>query len=379
MAAGTVDLSEPLWGAVGTRPYTFRRFKYILDFSGFQSFARLELEDVELNCLGNCSGVLLPPSGEILRFQSCTFNRPRDRGISSIGTGCQGMFVDMCQFVSNEQSLPAVSRTTIALNVNANDVKLLNNRVSRFAHFAVVNGSGHLVHGNHFYLGDETDAGVRRAGLIFTQTNVSTVVTGNYIDNCFIEWGNEHDAAPDFSNELSFGGLNIVGNVFIASNTSSAFRWIVVKPFGAGQFLNGMSIIGNSFRVFNAVVDRVEMLDTSIATLDFTRTRNVRVESNSFHQVGQQIMNPLIVTHTQNTAADTWNVAAGAFIPFGGRIRMLESVVPEGLVTNVSNAARYVFPHALPGTGAQFNEAQPKWGEAVKGKAIVTLRMDVPG
>jgi len=376
VAAGTVELSQPLWGAAGTRPYTFRRFKYMLDFSGFQHLSRFEMEDIEFNCVGNCSGVMLPVSGATLRFMSSTFNRPRDRGITSIGFGCQGMFVDMCQFLSNEQPVPAVSRTTIALNVHANDVKLRNNRAMRFAHFAVMNGTGHLIHSNHFYQGDETDAGVRRAGLILTQSNVSTVVTGNYVDNCFIEWGNEHDEAPGFGNELSFGGLNIVGNVFIASNTSSAFRWIVVKPYGPGHFLNGMSITGNSFRVFNAVVDRVEMLDSSMATLDFSRSRNVRVEGNSFHQVSEPIQNPIVIAHSQNTAAETWTVSAATLIPFGGRIRMVEAVAPEGPVTTPANAARHVFPHALPGTGLAGNEAQLRWGEAVRGKVIVRMRMD---
>jgi len=378
VGAGTVELSQPLWGAVGTRTYTFRRFKYMLDFSGFNLLSRFEIENVEFNCLGECSGVMLAMAGATKRFLSCTFNRPLDRGISSSGTGCQGMFVDMCQFLSNEQSLPAGDRTSIAMNVQANDVKLRNNRVVRFAHFAVVNGTGHLIHANHFFQGDDQPAGVRRAGLIFTQTNVSTVVTGNYVDNCFIEWGNEHDSSPEFNNELSFGGLNIVGNVFIASSTTSAFRWVVVKPYGPGHFLNGFSMTGNSFRVFNATIDRVEMLDTSISTLDFTRSRNVRVEGNSFNQVSQAIMNPVIVTHTQNTAADTWNISAGGFIPFGGRIRMLETVAPEGPVTTAANAVRYVFPHALVGTGAQSNEAQLKWGEALKGKAVVTMRMDLP-
>jgi hypothetical protein len=288
------------------------------------------------------------------------------------------MFVDMCQFLSNEQSIPAVARTTIAMNVQANDVKLRNNRIVRFAHFAVVNGTGHLIHANHFFQGDSEVAGVRHAGLILTQTNVSTVVTGNYIDNCFIEWGNEHDATPEFDAEFSFGGLNIVGNVFIASNTSSAFRWVVVKPYGPGHFLNGFSMTGNSFRVFNAVVDRVEMLDTTLATLDFGRTRNVQVEGNSYNQVSQTIMNPVIVTHTQNTAADTWNVSAGTLIPFGGRIRMVEAVVPEGAITTAANAVRYGFPNATPGTGAQGNEAQLRWGEAVRGRANVRLRMDQP-
>ncbi|MDM7933081.1 glycosyl hydrolase family 28-related protein [Tabrizicola sp.] len=378
VGAGTVELSQPLWGAVGTRPYTFRRFKYMLDFSGFSLLSRFEIEDVEFNCLGQCSGVILAMAGATKRFLSCTFNFPLDRGISSAGTGCQGMFVDMCQFLSNEQSLPAGDRTSIAMNVQANDVKLRNNRVVRFAHFAVVNGTGHLIHANHFFQGDDQPAGVRRAGLIFTQTNVSTVVTGNYVDNCFIEWGNEHDSSPEFNNEFSFGGLNIVGNVFIASSTTSAFRWVVVKPYGPDHFLNGFSMTGNSFRVFNATIDRVEMVDTSISTLDFSRSRNVRVDGNSFNQVSQAIMNPVIVTHTQNTAADTWNISAGGFIPFGGRIRLLESVAPEGPVTTASNATRYAFPHALVGTGAQSNEAQLKWGEALKGKAVVTMRMDLP-
>ncbi len=378
IAAGTVELSQPLWGAVGTRPYTFRRFKYMLDFGGFDQLSRFEFEDMEFNCVGNCSGVLLPLSGSTQRFMSCTFNRPLDRAITSTGSGCQGMFVDMCQFLSNEQSIPAADRTTIAMNVQANDVKLRNNRIVRFAHFAVVNGTGHLIHANHFFQGDSEVAGVRRAGLILTQTNVSTVVTGNYIDNCFIEWGNEHDPTPEFNNEFSFGGLNIVGNVFIASNTSSAFRWIVVKPYGPGHFLNGFSMTGNSFRVFNAVVDRVELLDTSIATLDFTRSRNVQVEGNSYNQVSQTIMNPVIVAHTQNTAADIWNVSATTLIPFGGRVRMVESVVPEGPITTAGGTARYPFPNAQPGTGGQGNEAQLRWGEAVRGKVTVRMRMDQP-
>jgi Na+-translocating ferredoxin:NAD+ oxidoreductase RnfG subunit len=119
-------------------------------------------------------------------------------------------------------------------------------------------------------------------------------------------------------------------------------------------------------------------VDTSLASLDFTKSRNVRVEGNSFNNVDQGIMNPLIVTHTQNTAADTWNIDAGGFLPFGGRIRMVESVMPEGTITTGSNAARYVFPNATPGTGAQGNQAQLRWGEAVKGRAIVSMRMDVP-
>jgi hypothetical protein len=98
--------------------------------------------------------------------------------------------VDLCQFLSNELDVPAQDRTTIALNVNANDAKLRENRVVRFAHFAILGGSGHLVIGNHFFHGDDLPAGARRAGIVFTSTHARSLLTGNYIDNSFNEWSN---------------------------------------------------------------------------------------------------------------------------------------------------------------------------------------------
>jgi Pectate lyase superfamily protein len=378
VAAGTVEISQPLFGAAGTRNYTFRRFKYLLDFSGFDQLSRFELEDIEFNSNGVCSGVMLSPFGATMRFVSCSFNRPLDRGITSIGTGCQGMFVDMCQFLSNEQGLDVVDRTSIALNIQSNDTKLRNNRAVRFSHFAVVNGTGHLVHANHFFQGDNAGSGLRRAGLIFTQTNISTVVTGNYIDNCFIEWGNEHDVAPEWDGEFSFGGLNIVGNVFFAGNTTSAFRFIVIRPYGPGHFLNGFSVLSNSFRVVNNTIDRVDMVDTTFAALNPVLTRNVRVEGNSFTNVDQPIMNPVTLVHSQGTASDTWNVDAGGFIPFGGRIRMVQSVMPEAALTNSLGLTRSGAPYSVPGTGPAGTQAQLRWAEALRGRVIVSMRMDMP-
>ncbi|MFE3839051.1 glycosyl hydrolase family 28-related protein [Pseudogemmobacter sonorensis] len=378
VGAGTIELSEPLYGAAGTRNYTFRRFRYQLDFSGFSLLSRFELKEIEFNCLGRSSGVMMAQAGSVFRFDNCTFNRPKDRGITSSGTGCQGVYIDYCQFLSNEQALAAQNRTTIAVNINANDAKIRNNRIVRFRHFAVLNGTSHMIYANHFFQGDDQSAGVRLAGLVFTQTNVATVVQGNYIDNCFIEWGNEHDHAPEFDNEFSFGGLSLTGNIFIASDVSSAFRWIVIKPHGPGHFLNGVSITNNTFRVFNAVVPRVESVDTTFASLDFSRSRDVRVEGNTFNQVTQSISNPIVFAHSQNTAAEVWTVNASGFIPFGGRIRMVEAVQTEGALTTAANAMRYAAPHALPGQGAGNNQVQLRWNEALKGKAIVTMRMDVP-
>ena len=61
-----------------------------------------------------------------------------------------------------------------------------------------------------------------------------------------------------------------------------------------------------------------------------------------------------------------------------GRARNVTSVMPEGAVTNASNAAQFVQPYALPGQGVAGAQAHLKWPAAVKGRAHVVLRCDNP-
>jgi hypothetical protein len=213
---------------------------------------------------------------------------------------------------------------------------------------------------------------------VFTSTHARSLVTGNYIDNCFIEWSNEHDPEPDFSNELSFGGLTISTNIFMAIDVASSFRWIVVTPRGAGHFINGLVVTDNTFRAVNGSVDRVEMVDTTFAGLDFGRMRNVTFEANAFHAVSQFTISPLVTEHNQTTEAATWVVEPGPFLPFGGRARVVTGIVPQGAVTNASNVAQYAFPNVLVEQGTARNQAHLRWPSAVKGRAIVTVRCDNP-
>ena len=378
VGTGTVTLSQALWGGAGTRTLTFTRYKYLLDFSGFDDLSRFEIDRLDLNCNGLCSGVMLPRVGLTLRIGDCVFNRPKDRGITSTGSGCQGLIVEGCQFWSNEQAMLAQDRTTIALNVNANDTKIRANRVVRFAHFMVANGGGHLISGNHFFQGDTASAGIRRAGLIVTQTNPRLTFTGNYVDNCFIEWSNEHDANPDFVSGFSFGNMSIVANHFFASDVAPWFRWIVIAPKGSGQFVHGLSVSDNTFRTINGFIDRAEAVDSTHGTLDFSRFRNVNFGANSFNGVSQLVMNPLPILHTQNTAADTWVVDGGAFMPFGGRVRNTQSVVADGAITNTANVAQFVMPFVLNEQGPGRNLVHLRWPTAVKGKILATIRCDNP-
>ncbi len=375
---GTVELSQPLWNAIGTRTYTFTRYKYLLDFSGFSKFSKFELTGMELQCNGVASGILLAPEGDTFRVALSSITRPADRGITSHGRGCQDLLIDNCMFASNEQTLPAQNRKTVVFNVNANDAKIRGNRASRFGTFGVVAGTTHIFVGNHFFGGDDEMPGLRRAGLVFTTPTSNAILTGNYIDNFFIEISNEHDARPEFDTEFSFGGLTITGNIFVSINVLPSFRWIVMSPKGPGHTLSNMSVTGNTFRTISGTIDRIEAVDATVAGFDYTRFRNINFTNNAFNGVNQFTQAPVIYEHVQNTDSATWVVDAGAFLPFGARARNVQAVMPKGTITNATNVVQYVAPYALVEQGTGQTQVHLKWPTAVKGRAMVSVRCDNP-
>ena len=221
----SLTLNQPLYDAEGTQTYTFSRFKYMLDFSGFDQMSLVTFADVDFQCSGRASCVMLPLDGVSLQFRDCHFTRPKNRAITSIGTACKGLLIDRCQFLSDESPIPVQDRVSIGFNANANDVKIRDSRIVHFKHFCILGGSGSTITGNHWFHGDDTPDGVRKRGVVFTSPNVKSLITGNYIDNNFIDWTNEHDESPDFFNQFSFGGLTITGNIFTANDVAPWFRF----------------------------------------------------------------------------------------------------------------------------------------------------------
>lgn len=378
VGAGTLTLSQPLYNAVGTQSYTFTRFKYIFDFSGFSKLSKFTLTDVEFQCNSLANGILLAPSGQTFHLKDSFVTKPVDRGLSSHGRGCQDLQIDRCHFVSSEQSVAATARKCVAFNVNANDAKIRENRFERFRHTGVIYGNGHLLVGNHLFQGDDLTDAPRLGGLVFTYPNVKSVITGNYIDNCSIEWTNEHDAAPDFGVEFSFGGLAITGNIFTSKDAASWFNWLIIKPYGTGHFIQGLSVTGNTFKAVNGSIDRAETVDTSIAGLDFGRSRNIEFSGNTFNNVTQATINPVTLEFNQNSDAVNWTLDSSAYLPFQGWARNVVSVVPEDAITNASGADVFTQPRVTPNYGGTNTLVQLTWSEPCKGRVIVTTRMDNP-
>lgn len=377
VAAGSLTLSQPLWGAALSQTYTFTRYKYVLDFGGFANLRRLELQNLELQMNGFASGVLLPRDGENIQFKDCFFIKPRNRGITSSGRGCQDLHIDRCQFVSSEQALAATARQSVAFNVNANDAKIRSSRFQRMGTTGVLHGTGHLVVGNHWFQGDEVVDGPRVAGMVFTYEPCESIITGNYIDNCHIEWTNEHDAFPDHSSEYSFGGMTITGNIFIATDVAPWTRWIVIKPHGSGHYVSGMHVNQNVFRSISGSVDRVDGVDTSIATLDPWSYRNVTFERNTFHGVRQETLSPVTLEFQQNTNQITWVLDTGAYLPFEANARTVTGVVAEGPVQGAAGTVT-TMPYVRASQGPNNDQVQLVWSEPCRGAVQVTVRCDKP-
>ena len=376
VASKEITLNAPLYDAAGTQSFSFSRFQYLLDFSNYGSLSKFVLSDIEIQCNNVASGVNLAPSGVTFHMRDCFVSRPKDRGVTSIGGGCQGMFIDRCQFLSSEDSLNVADRKTIGINCNANDVKIRDNRATRFRHFALVAGQNNIITGNHFFQGDTVTNGIRSAGLILAAQHTASVVQGNYIDNCFIEWTNEQDPAPDYSNEYSFSSLGITGNIFLSGEVAPWFSYIVIKPHGSGHVINGLTINDNRFRSLNGWIERVERIDTSFADMDFSRMRNIEMSGNSFHGVSYPVANPVLVEHTQSSRSQNWTVDISQRFPFGGWAIAVDSITMDGPIRNASNAAQFTTPYVLTDQGPNRDLLNLVWNTSVKGSIFLQARMD---
>ncbi|MEL6582294.1 MAG: glycosyl hydrolase family 28-related protein [Pseudomonadota bacterium] len=375
-AAGTITLSKPLYGAPASQTYTFTRHKFMLDFSGFQRLSRLVFSEIEFLGGRNASAIMLAPDGIACHVHDCWFVRPKDKGITSIGTGCNGMTIESNEFIAPDDTEPVADRASICFNTNNNDMKIRNNRALRWRHFGVMAGGGHLILGNHFFQGDETGTNAdRTAGLVLTQGSSKTTISGNYIDNAWIELNNEHDATP--STGSSFGKLTITGNIFTCSDVSLDFTYIRLAPHAANLAVEGLSVTDNAFKTIGGdVIQRIESIDTSRGSIDLSTLRNITFTGNSYEEILFRTESPLVADHVQVSEASSWTVGHGNRLPFGARVLSAHGVTPIGAVRDANNTTVYALPWAELEAGSGGSALKLHWSKAVRGRVMITLRCD---
>ncbi len=377
--AGEITLSQPLYGAASNQSYTFTRFKYMLDFSGFVSINRFQIEDIEF--LGNRrgAGIMLPPAGIAWSIRDCWFARPAHRSITSIGDGCNGISIDGNQFLAFDDDETVANRTSVCFNTNKNDIKVRNNRAVDFLHFGVMAGGGHIITGNHFWQDDGVAGGDRSAGLVLCQPNAKTTITANYVDNYSIDLTNEYDPYPDpFPGKGPFGTLTITGNIFTGKDVPSWFTFIRLLPIGTGHPIDGISVIGNAFKPFGGpTMDRVDSVDTSRGSIDHSQSKGIEFHSNSFRDVVHRTESPATVQIEQTSRAQNWDLSLADKLPFGGRALGAEGLTALGPIENASSTVT-AMPYVDLERGALGQDIRVRWPESVSGKVQLKIRSDLP-
>jgi hypothetical protein len=376
VSGGSIRLSKPLYDAAGYQLYTFTRHKYLLDFSGFSTLSKLNLQNIEFQCKETANAVMLARVGLIFHMIDCFIKQPKYRGITSIGTGCQGMLIDRCHFVTAEAQTNATDRVSLGLNANNNDVKLRDNWASQFRHFALLAGSNNIITGNHFYQGDGVQGGARLAGIILTKAATSSSIVGNYVDNCFIERTNEYDETPDFTSGFGFSSLSISGNNFLSGAVAPWFNYILIKPYGTNHGISNLSVTNNNFRSINGSISRVEWADTTYADINRSRLEAILFEGNNFENISRATQNPLIVEHTQSSANSVWTLETNNELPFQFYAKRVTALAPQAQIKTSSNSAYFDIPYTTGQVGSDKDQVKLTFGTLVKGKMAVTVRCD---
>ncbi|MSU88052.1 right-handed parallel beta-helix repeat-containing protein [Rhodobacteraceae bacterium 2CG4] len=375
---GELTLSLPLARASASQSYTFTRYKYMLDFSGFNTIKRFSIESMQFFGAGRGCGVMLSDDGTWWGFRDCWFEQV-EHGISSVGGACQGISIDQCEFQSGDSASPIPSRRSVAFNTNSNDAKIRNNRCINYRHFGVMSGSGNLILGNHFWQADLQAEGEKTAGIVLTDKRSKTTVTGNYFDTQFIEITNEHQADASNSGGEAFGRISIVGNIFTATEVPAWFSFIKLTPLGNGHRLDGFNVFGNTFQLFGgSQIDRADQLDTSLGSIDHSRTVDVVWDGNSYAFVSTKTQSPALILADQSSASSSWAVNTGGKLPFGGRALGVDGVVPHGQVVTSGGGAHHDMPWVETEQGSQKDRVDLRWSTSVRGKVQVRVRVDQP-
>lgn len=374
-----IRLSEPLFRAAANQSYTFTRFKYMLDFSGFERVSNFNIDGVEFDGARVACGVLLPNVGIWWIIRNCWFTYTGLRAITSPGVACQGISIDQCEFVASDDDELVQNRQTVAFNVNQNDAKIRHNRCINFKHFGILAGGGNLILGNHFWQLDTEDPGERTAGLILTNTRSKTAITGNYVDSQFIEITNEHNPDAVNSSGLAFGRLSIVGNIFTSTQVAAWFEFIVFTPIGSNHSLSDFNVIGNTFQLFGgSVIDRVDGVDTSLGSFDYAQTKSLVWEGNGYRNVRTATASPLLTAIDQSAANARWVSEALTALPLGCAALGVDGVTAHGAVRDSDGSPVFDAPYVETRQGGSENQVFVNWSQPVTGRVEFKVRADGP-
>ena len=325
-SATEITINTYAISAQRNQQYTFTKFSYILDFSGFDQLSRLNIDHVNFLLKGMASGIMLGTDGIGNHIENNWFVDPKNRGITDFNTGARGISINSNEMTTTAEAYQNPERYPVAITISHNDSKIRSNRIAQFRHSIVIHGGGALIIGNHWWQG-AADTIPRTAGLIFTGRRVKGLVDGNYIDNCWIELSNESAAA----NTTPIGRISIVGNHFTNAwrhADVAKFSWIRIAPYTVNAPVAGILVSGNTFISLKTFALRAESVDNTNGSIDLTKLEDVYFTNNTWEKVLNKTFNPItaIKEVPKGSETATFNFQTENQVPFGAQINSVTGV-----------------------------------------------------
>ena len=367
--AKTVTLTHELYGANSRQTYTFTRFRFLLDLSEVDWIANFHLMNMEFSCRKTASAIMLSKDGIANKIVHCIIGAPGDRGICSYGFGCNGITIESCQLGSWEWSVPANERRTIGICTHSGDMKIRNNRGVYFRHFMVIARGGHIIMGNHFFAENPDASLERNAGIVFSSGGTKTTFTGNYVDHCWIELGFEHNGGALERGNKNFEGIQILGNIFTGKTVASGSpnHFIVLAPLGENCKIMSMNVCNNMFINYGHLLTKVEGVNESIGTIDWSKTTQLCFENNTFSGFEEETWSPIVRKVSKTSATKTWEFDFQNQLPFNSFARSITSIVGNSDLNPIN------MPVAEVERGTNKTKVALLFDTATKGSATITV------
>jgi hypothetical protein len=154
-------------------------------------------------------------------------------------------------------------------------------------------------------------------------------------------------------------------------------KFILIKPYGPGHYINGLTVTDNLFKETNGpALEAVEGVDASIAPLDLTRANDLLFAGNTFHGVTKRTENPVTRRMEENTAAQVWDVDLSDALPFGCEAVAAISALADGVIETAASARRSSPCRTRWPRGRFGSDGQLHWPEPVRGAVHLTARCD---
>jgi len=284
-----VTLTRKAMTTGANRTLVFKRHRFIFDFTGFTVLNRFTFDSLNFDLDELASGYLGSQADDIIEFRGCRIVRPETYGICQPDAG-GGLVVDGCDFLTADSAVAPGSRTRIGIACNG-DCRIINNRLAYFKHALIVRAGSAQVIGNHPFSGMST-ASVHTAGMIFQQASRHTI-TGNYIDNGWLEFTNETFA---YNPAADIGGATVVGNFFTVLASAATELFIVVAPYVANSSFRDLNISGNFFQPLltggAVALTKVTGYDATNGSVDNNTIESIFMQGNLFNNVTTRQENP---------------------------------------------------------------------------------------